>query len=106
MVTILESGTGIQGTAHTPSSQESRAPLGFTPFLLSPQSLTGGAFARMMDSASPWPPCLQPLSSLGLPRRLLRHRPGELTVCQAVLRHGQPPFPHIRCRRCITTIHG
>lgn len=69
-LTILKSGTGIQGTAHTPSSQESQAPLGFTPFLLSPQSLPGGAFARMMDSASPWPPCLQPLSSLGLPRRL------------------------------------
>jgi len=41
---------------------------------LVPQSLSGGAFTWKMDSASPWPPCLHPLSSLGFLRHSESHR--------------------------------
>ena len=41
---------------------------------LAPQSLSGGAFTWKIDSASPWPPCLHPLSSLGFLRHSESHR--------------------------------
>ena len=62
------------------------------------------AFTRKMDSAFPWPPCLHPLSSLGLPRHSEPHREAHCVPGSTLA--WLTPAPSLRCSWGILVAYG